>query len=124
MGDLTTNFSASEFACPCCGRADMHPDFLARLQSLRTAWGKPFRPVSGGGFRCATYNKSPTGAHVEGRAIDPNISNADYIPFIKLALEHGFTGIGVKNKSGRFQLHLDDATEIAGVRPRPWLWTY
>jgi len=124
MGDLTTNFSANEFACPCCGESKMNPDFMQRLQALRNAYGKPFGPVVGGGYRCVEYNKSFTGAHVEGRAVDPNIPREDYHQFIKLAFWFKFTGIGVKQKDGKFQLHIDDASEIPGVRLRPWVWTY
>jgi zinc D-Ala-D-Ala carboxypeptidase len=124
MGDLTKNFSSDEFRCPCCNQSKMNPEFMERLQKLRDAFGSPFSPVKGGGYRCEYYNGSITGAHVEGRAIDPNIANVDYHKFIKLAFELGFTGIGVKNKGGRFQLHLDDTGTIPGIRPRPYVWTY
>lgn len=124
MGDLSLNFSRSEFACPCCGESKMNPEFMNRLQALRSEFGRRFRPVEGGGYRCAKYNGSETGAHVEGRAIDPDIPREHYHEFIGLAYKHGFTGIGLKQKDGRFQLHVDDADEIPGVRPRPWVWTY
>ena len=122
MGDLSENFSKSEFVCPCCGQSKMHPGFIKRLQALRTEWGKPFTAVSGGGYRCAVYG-STTSAHHEGRAIDPTIGREDYHAFLEHALYYGFTGLGIKNKDGRFQMHIDDAEAQPG-RPRPWVWTY
>ena len=124
MSQLTKNFTTGEFACPCCGQCKMNPEFMKRLQAFREDYGRSFRPVEGGGYRCADYNGSKTGAHVEGRACDPNISRDQYYRVLALALKHGFTGIGIKNKGGKFQLHLDDAEEIPGKRPRPWVWTY
>ena len=123
MGDLTKNFSADEFLCPCCGESCMHPSFMARLQNLRSEYGKPLGIVEGGGFRCAEYDKSK-GAHPEGRAADLTYPREDHFLLLSLALKLGFTGIGDKNRDGKFQLHVDDAQAIQGVRPRPWKWTY
>lgn len=121
MGDLTKNFDSKKdnLICPCCGQCKMNEESMARIQALRDEWGKPFSMVEGGGYRC-----NDTGAHGEGRAFDVTIGNADYYYFIKLAYKHGFTGIGVKNKNSKFQLHLDDAGSIYPQRPRPWFWTY
>ncbi len=122
MGDLTQNFSAVEFACPCCGKAKMNTNTLNRLQFLRTDYGKSFRPVSGGGYRCEAYDKTQ-GVHTKGNAIDPGIPREDMFGFVALAIKHGFTGIGLKQKKGKWQIHIDDY-EGNTARPRPWLWTY
>lgn len=124
MGDLSANFSNSEFACPCCGQSHMDSDFIIKLQQVRDDLGVPFSPVDGGGYRCPQYNGSDTGAHVEGKAIDPDLGREYYYEFIKLCMKHGFTGFGVKNKNGRFQMHADTAEDIPGKRPRPWIWSY
>lgn len=124
MGDLTADFSAHEFACPCCGRTDMNRRTVGRLQRVRSRYGRRMDIVEGGGFRCEKYENSATSAHRTGEAVDPGIPREDLFGVIKLAFEEGFTGIGVKNKGGRWQLHLDDAPAIAGVRPRPRVWTY
>ena len=124
MGDLTQDFSKWEFECPCCGESKMNPKFMKKLQNFRIIMGFPISPVPGGGYRCPDYNKSETGAHVEGRAIDPDIPREHYHKALNAAMAVGMTGIGVKNKSGKFQLHLDDADAIPGKRPRPWVWTY
>jgi len=41
------NFSEKEFACSHTGEAKMLPEFMARLQRLRTAYGKPMVITSG-----------------------------------------------------------------------------
>lgn len=102
----------------------MHPDFMARLQRLRTAYGKPMKITSG--YRDPTHpieaKKAVPGAHASGRACDVAIRGAEAVELLKLALEHGFTGIGVQQKGeGRF-LHLDDIED--GSQPRPMLWSY
>lgn len=127
MGDLTDNFSRHEFACPCCGAVEMHPEFLQKLQALREEWGEPFSAVAGGGYRCLKKNGRSTGAHLLGRAIDPDLPRESYFKFIQMAMKHGFTGIGVKSKRvkgvPRFQLHIDDMPEN-GPLFRPFVWTY
>jgi hypothetical protein len=123
MGDLTDNFSASEFACPCCGESKMDPNHMAQLQRFREIIGIKFSPVSGGGYRCRRYGEL-TSAHREGKATDPGLPRDKIYEAVRIAMALGFSGIGVKQKNGRWQLHLDTAGEIAGVRPRPWFWTY
>ena len=122
MGDLTDDFDRSEFACPCCGGSEMNPLTIHRLQELRTAYGKPMGIVRGGGYRCEAYD-GKRGTHTEGKAVDPAVPRADLYRVMRLAFHLGFTGIGVKQKGGRWQLHLDDAPAKEG-RPRPWIWTY
>lgn len=125
MGDLSENFSSTEFACPCCGQSDMDSGFIQKLQTLRDVLGVSIRIIpDGGGYRCSVYLNGSKSAHGEGRAADLNISRSYYYEIITMAEGLGFTGIGIKNKDGKFQLHLDDAEEIPGVRPRPWIWTY
>lgn len=122
MGDLTKDFSVYEFKCPCCGESRMDLDTVKRLQTLRDLYGKRIDIVEGGGYRCAKYDEN-LGAHYSGRAVDPGVPREDLYAVMKLAFEVGFTGIGVKQKKGRWQLHLDDAPATA-ARPRPWIWTY
>lgn len=124
MARLTLHFLDSEFSCPCCGQVAMNQDFMARLEALRLRWGKSFSPVDGGGYRCAIYRHSETDPHGEGVACDPGISRDDMHAFLKLAFEMGFRGVGAKQRDGRWQVHIDTASEIDGVRPRPWFWTY
>lgn len=119
------NFSPEEFRCKGSGRMEMNVDFLDRLQALRTAFGKPMIITSG--YRSPEHNKAVSstgsdGPHTTGRAVDVAVSGADAVKLVGLAIQMGFTGIGVKQKgphAGRF-IHLDDLT--AG--PRPGMWSY
>jgi len=124
MGDLTEHFDSSEMKCPCCGKADMNLGSVRRLERVRVKSGVPMPIVVGGGYRCYVYGGSMTSAHNEGKGFDLGIAAEDYHAVMKAAFAEGFTGIGVKNKGGKFQLHLDDAEELRGVRPRPCVWSY
>lgn len=82
---LSKNFDSSEFACSCCGTAEMNPEFIARLQVARDIAGIPFIITSG--FRCKAKNdsipgSSKTSEHMTGEAADiytPDSSTRDII---------------------------------------------
>ena len=59
MGDLTKNFSRSEFACPCCGLDTIDPDLVDILQHSRDAVGLPY-PINSG-CRCQKHNRDVGG---------------------------------------------------------------
>jgi len=114
------NFKAAEFNCSHCGKNEMKPDFMAKLQALRTTYGKPMRVTSG--YRCPQHpieaKKTAPGAHASGCAVDIGVEGADAHRLLTLAMAAGFTGVGVQQKgTGRF-LHLDTLT--AGTRPTVW----
>lgn len=118
------NFSESEFRCRHTGKCEMRPEFMERLQRLRLAYGKPMKITSG--FRDRSHpveaRKVATGAHTLGRACDVAVTGADAIRLLVLAVEFGFTGIGVQQKGeGRF-IHLDDVP--GNQLPRPAIWSY
>lgn len=76
MGDLSKNFSRSEFACKgtnCCGHsAPVHPELISAIQTLRDQLNLPLSITSG--FRCNYHNESVGGAaqsfHALGMAAD------------------------------------------------------
>jgi uncharacterized protein YcbK (DUF882 family) len=76
MGDLSKNFSRSEFACKgtnCCGHsAPVQPELISVLQALRDQLNLPLSITSG--FRCNRHNESVGGAarsfHTLGMAAD------------------------------------------------------
>lgn len=77
MGDLTKNFSRSEFACPCCGKSDIDPHLVQLLQELRDEINAPVEIESG--VRCQKHNielatkglnPAPDSAHLYGKAAD------------------------------------------------------
>ncbi len=119
-------FTETEMACKGTGECKMDAAFMLRLERLRMVFGKPLIVTSG--YRSPTYNAKVSGTgsdgpHTTGRAVDVSIRGADALKLIDLALECGFTGIGVKQAGdGRF-LHLDDLPAAPG-RPRPTIWSY
>lgn len=119
------NFSEREFRCKHTGLCDMHPVFMARLQKLRRRFGKPMTISSG--YRHPTHpieaKKAKPGAHASGRACDIAVEGADALQVISLALELGFTGIGVQQKGGGRFIHLDDLPHGGGFS-RPMVWSY
>lgn len=119
------NFTPDELRCKETGELNMLHSFMDRLQALRTAYGKPM-PVSSG-YRSKLHSverqKRTAGTHAMGCAVDIAVSGRDALRLIELALQHGFTGIGVQQRGeGRF-IHLDDAPN-APHRPRPHIWSY
>ena len=112
--DAYPNFSKAEFDCKETGDNAMQPHFLERLQALRTEYGKPMRITSG--YRSPKHSievrKVKPGYHAKGIACDVGCHSDDAFDIVKLALKHGFTGIGVsQNKRGARFIHLDLRTE-------------
>lgn len=117
------NFKAAEFKCSHCGADGVKEELIAKLQAMRTEYGKPMRITSG--YRCPQHpieaKKSSTGAHALGLAVDVGVEGAEAYAILSLGFKHGFTGIGVQQKgSGRF-IHLDIRN---GELPTPALWSY
>ena len=115
------NFSREEFRCKHTGECEMHPVFMQRLQHLRTKYGKPMVVTSG--YRSRQHPieaaKATPGEHTYGRAADIAVQGSDALLLLRLALEFGFTRIGVQQKgTGRF-LHLGDSPDFP-----VGLWSY
>ena len=80
MGDLTENFSRSEFACKCgCGFDEIAPDTVYICQNIRHHFDRLVTITSG--CRCPEHNASVGGAensqHVAGTAADVVVSGVD-----------------------------------------------
>lgn len=114
------NFSKSEFDCQQTGENAMQPEFMEKLQNLRTAYGKPMKITSG--YRSPLHTieaaKDRPGTHAHGIAADIGVSGEDALTIVSLAVRMGFNGIGVSQKLGgpRF-IHLD-------IAPRKAIWSY
>jgi zinc D-Ala-D-Ala carboxypeptidase len=119
------NFTEAEFRCKHTGKCHMQPEFMARLQMLRNMYGKPMRITSG--FRDRTHpaerDKQHAGTHTMGIAADVAVTGGDAYHLVKLALDAGFTGIGVNQKGNARFIHLDTGTAFQGL-PRPTIWSY
>ena len=118
-------FEKREFDCPCCGKNEMQPAFLRKLDRARHDAGFPFVVTSG--YRCPDYNDEISstgkdGPHTTGRATDVHVVGNNARRLVRLAEE--FTGIGIHQRGphrGRF-IHLDDLQPPN--HPRPWVWSY
>jgi len=103
------NFQKHELDCRETGENEMQHEFMEKLQRLRSIYGKPLRITSG--FRSVKHSieakKVVPGVHTLGVACDIGCQGVEAHRILSLALELGFTGIGVQQKGeGRF-LHLD-----------------
>lgn len=122
------NFNQDEFTCKgpeqgtcsCGGVEDMDPDFMARLQKLRTMYGKPMTITSG--YRCPDHNNAISstgrnGPHTKGKCADIAVARGEAWKILDLATRLKFNAIGVQQKGdGRF-LHIED-------RDTPTVWSY
>lgn len=115
------NFTKQEFDCQETGENRMKPGFMAKLQTLRTAYDRPMVVTSG--FRSKLHSietkKTAPGPHTTGLACDIRVGpGEDVYDLIRLAFLLGFNGIGVSQKSGgpRF-VHLDTCERRA-------VWSY
>lgn len=119
-------FALTEFDCSCCRRNEMDAVFLQELDDLRARYGKPL--IVSSGYRCPTHNQrvsstGATGPHTTGRAADLRVSRADARRLVGIAIDMGFTGIGVQQKGGVRFVHVDNLPNAEG-QPRPTIWTY
>lgn len=119
-------FTKDEMKCQCgCRQDGMSDTFMDRLTSLRADWGRPM--VVNSAYRCPNHpieaRKAKPGAHASGRAVDIAIQGEDARELLKMALEHGFTGIGVQQKGSSRFLHFDDLLAEDGFS-RPTIWSY
>lgn len=93
------NFNKSEFDCKHTGLNEMKPEFMDKLQKLRTIYGKSMRITSG--YRHPTHpvearKTHSNGEHTQGMCCDVYcVDGASRFLLIKLALELGFTRIGI-----------------------------
>ena len=119
------NFSEAEFRCRHTGKCHIEPSFLDALQALRTEYGRPVVITSG--YRHPSHPveavKADPGAHSFGLAADISVRGADCHAMLKLAMAHGFTGIGIAQRGEVRFLHLD-MMRPGGSLPRPNVWSY
>lgn len=110
------NFSKSEFDCQETGDNEMQCGFMERLQVLRNRYAKPMTVT--GGYRSPNHSierrKDKPGTHAQGIAADIAISASDRYRFVALAVELGFSGIGIDEHF----VHLDIS------KTRFAIWSY
>ncbi len=134
---VTKNFTVAEVKCRCgeCNMAEMDPEFMKMLQSIRDEIGVPL-PVTSA-VRCSKHNQDvsttgPNGPHVPherhgGRVADIHIVGANALTLVEIAKRNGMTGIGIAQRGPRNKrfIHLDNHDPREGFKgPRPHIWSY
>ena len=120
-------FSVDELKCKGTDECEMDEGFMEKLEALRHEFNEPM--IVSSGYRHESYNQVIGGAknspHLYGKAVDVVISGKSAYRLMKLAIEHGFTGIGVSQRGPheRRFLHID-TMENSDTHPRPWIWSY
>lgn len=118
-------FTVQEFTCKGNGACLMDADFMQRLFQLREEFNRPMVVTSG--YRSPDYNlkvaeTGATGPHTTGCAVDIAVNGSAAYDLINLAMQHGFTGIGISQKGLSHFVHLD--TLQPPLFPRKMIWTY
>ena len=122
---MTGHFSDKELVCRCgCGQQYMRIGFMSLLESLRMAYDRPM--IVSSAYRCSTHNDNVSttgrhGPHTTGCAVDIVISGRRTYELLCLALQFGFTGIGIQQKGDNCFIHLDN---LMLDFPRPRIWSY
>lgn len=120
-------FKIEEFACKCgCGTNLIDSQFVQELDDLRGEYGLPM--IVNSGYRCPKHNAQvsdtgESGPHTTGRASDIAVDRGNAYRLLKIALNRGFTGIGVQQRGAARYLHLDNLPNSPG-QPRPTIWSY
>ena len=119
--------SVDELKCKGTDECEMDEGFMKKLEALRHEFNEPM--IVSSGYRHESYNQVIGGAknspHLYGKAVDVVISGKSAYRLMKLAIQHGFTGIGVSQRGPhekRF-LHID-TMDSSDIHPRPWIWSY
>lgn len=119
---------ATEWACHGTGKIVIETEFLDLFEKLRRMMGAPLIITSG--YRSPEYNARVSesgldGPHTHAKAIDIRIYGESAYALIRLALELGYTGVGLSQKGTlekRF-VHLDTLRRADGFA-RPTFWSY
>lgn len=120
-------FSLDELKCKATGECSMDKAFMEKLVQLRKQYGKPISLSSA--YRSKEHNAAIGGApqspHIYGKAVDIRVYGTDAYKIVQIALQLGFTGIGVSQKGDpakRF-IHIDTMESSSSVL-RPTIWSY
>jgi hypothetical protein len=121
-----TWFNVVDFSCRCgCGRAEISPLLIPRLDRIRTRLERPMIVTSG--FRCQEYNRKIGGGpeHVRGLAADILCPDGFFVYYlVHVAMVEGVPRIGIDANEGAFRenrafVHIGIAVDLP-----PALWTY
>lgn len=101
------HFTLAEFMCPCCGKAEVVPELISKLEEMYTYFESCVDGISAicitSGYRCNSYSPTVGGLagdpHTCGIASDIVVKKADGTNYdsctvAAVAEKIGFTGIG------------------------------
>jgi len=116
---LTKHFDSKEFACPCCGKADINLDTALKIEKARVVADIPF--IINSGVRCEVHNEKVKGvsssAHVKGFAVDIKAERSrERFIIMEALIGAGFNRFGV----AKTFIHVDDDPN----KPRKVTWVY
>lgn len=119
MGDLSKDFSKSEFTCRCCGEVTVSAVLMAALQQLRDLAGRPISILSG--YRCPDHNRKVGGTrfsqHLLGTAADLVIPGLTPREVYDLAVQvPAFRDGGIGLYPKEMFIHLD----VRPTGPKRW----
>ena len=113
MGDLSRNFSSSEFVCPHCGEVEIDPLLVATLQRIRDRAGPV---VVTSGYRCPVHNEAVGGVknsqHLYGKAADIYVQNMSQAALLAMVREMAvneeiYVGYAYAIKNSKRAVHVD-----------------
>ena len=115
MGNLSKNFSKSEFECNCCGETKISEELVEVLQHMREELGETITITSS--YRCKKHNDSvgsnDKSQHRLGKAADIIVKgctpafiyewlNKNYQDKYGLGKYKSFTHVDIRPKKGRW----------------------
>lgn len=112
---MTNYFPEYPWPCKCCGKDNIDPDLVRRLNEARAIAGIPFVITSG--CRCEARNAAvggkPDSAHLAGMAADIACQRStDRFRMVQALMIAGFTRIEISPR----HIHVDlDKTKVADV---------
>jgi zinc D-Ala-D-Ala carboxypeptidase len=111
--ESSPHFTREELACSFTNNCAMDLEMMEKLEALREEFGQPMRLSSA--YRDPKLHPrermkpNGPGYHGKGMAVDVLIHGPEAIRLLKLAIKHGFNGLGINQRndfSQRF-IHLD-----------------
>ena len=111
-------FKIEEFACSCCGKNKIDPQFVKKLDEARRLAKIPFIITSG--YRCEKHNKEVGGkadsAHLKGVAADISCqtSTSRYL-IVNALIRAGFNRIGIAKDFIHCDIDKDKLQEVIWI---------
>ena len=120
------NFTRKEMECHHTHKCKMHPEFMAKLQSIREAYGAPM--IISSGYRDKSHpdeiHKLKDGEHVYGMAADVLVSGIDALRLLQVLIHQGINRIGINQKGLINERYVHVGIGDSFRLFPPAIWTY